>query len=104
GIVYRTDARYAGHEVRVIEIPAELNVLAEYPIATVTRAPNAELARAWVTLVTSPAGQAALRDAGFGGSRKESPRPGPFLKTRSQTRSLRRSSHVDLTCTLGVLS
>src|SRR5262249_44865353 len=40
GIVYRTDARCAGGKVRVIEIPAELNIVAEYPIATVTRAPN----------------------------------------------------------------
>ena len=69
-IVYRTDARSAGDKVRVIEIPAELNVLAEYPIATVARAPNADLARAWVTLVTGPTGQAALEDAGFGAHSK----------------------------------
>ena len=66
GIVYRTDVRSAGDKVRVIEIPPELNVLAEYPIATVARAPNAELARAWVGLLTGPAGQAALERAGFG--------------------------------------
>jgi molybdate transport system substrate-binding protein len=66
GIVYRTDARSAGDEVQTIEIPAEINVVAEYPIATVARAPNAELARAWVGLVTGPAGQAALERAGFG--------------------------------------
>jgi len=70
GIVYRTDARSAGNKVRVIEIPAELNVLADYPIATVARAPNADLARAWVTLVTGPTGQAALEDAGFGAHSK----------------------------------
>jgi molybdate transport system substrate-binding protein len=68
GIVYRSDARCAGGKVRVIEIPAELNVVAEYPIATVIRAPNAELAREWVSLVTGPAGQAALKHAGFGAS------------------------------------
>jgi molybdate transport system substrate-binding protein len=66
GIVYRTDARSAGDAVRVVEIPAEFNVVAEYPIATVTRAPNADLARAWVGLVTGPAGQTALERAGFG--------------------------------------
>ena len=66
GIVYRTDARSAGDKVRVVEIPAELNVIAEYAIATVARAPNAQLARAWVTLVTGPTGQAALEGAGFG--------------------------------------
>jgi len=70
GIVYRTDARSAGDKVRVVEIPAELNVLADYPIATVTKAPHADLARAWVALVTGPTGQAALKDAGFGGASK----------------------------------
>lgn len=65
GIVYRTDARSGGDKVRVVEIPAELNVVAEYTIATVARAPHPELARAWVTLVTGPAGQAALEGAGF---------------------------------------
>jgi molybdenum ABC transporter, periplasmic molybdate-binding protein len=67
GIVYRTDARSAGDKVRMVEIPAELNVLAEYPIATVTRAPQPALARDWVALVTGPAGQATLKAAGFGG-------------------------------------
>ena len=70
GIVYRTDARSAGDKVKVVEIPSELNVLAEYPIATVTKAPHPDLARAWVTLVTGPAGQAALKDAGFGPASK----------------------------------
>lgn len=66
GIVYRSDARSAGARVRVVEIPAEVNVLAEYPIAAVTRAPNRELARQWVALVTGPEGQAVLARAGFG--------------------------------------
>ncbi|HZJ53429.1 MAG TPA: molybdate ABC transporter substrate-binding protein [Myxococcaceae bacterium] len=66
GIVYRTDARSAGDKVRTLEIPADLNVVAEYPIATVARAPRHELARAWVAMVTGPTGQAALGDAGFG--------------------------------------
>ena len=69
-IVYRTDARSAGDKVRIIEIPTELNVVAEYPIAILTRAPNPALARAWVALVTGPHGQAALRDAGFGSAGK----------------------------------
>ncbi|HET9036726.1 MAG TPA: molybdate ABC transporter substrate-binding protein [Myxococcaceae bacterium] len=66
GIVYRTDARSAAGKVRIVEIPVELNVLAEYPIAAVARAPHASLARAWVALVTGPIGQAALEDGGFG--------------------------------------
>ena len=66
GIVYRTDARTAGGRVRVVEIPAEFNVVAEYPIATVAKAPHPDLAKDWMTLVTGPAGQAALEAAGFG--------------------------------------
>ena len=64
GIVYRTDARSAGDNVRVVEIPAEFNVVADYVIAIVAGAPP-ELARAWVTLLTGPAGQTALEGAGF---------------------------------------
>jgi len=66
GIVYRTDARSAGDKIRIVEIPPELNVIAVYPIAIVSRAPSAGLARAWVELVTGPTGQAALEAAGFG--------------------------------------
>lgn len=66
GIVYRTDARSAGDRVRTVEIPPELNVLAEYPLAVVARTPHPELARAWQALVTGAEGQAALGRAGFG--------------------------------------
>jgi len=38
---------------------------AEYPIAVVKSAPHGELARRWIKLVKSPAGAAALREAGF---------------------------------------
>jgi molybdate transport system substrate-binding protein len=70
GIVYRTDARSAGERVRVVEIPPELNVIAEYPIAPVTRSRQQELARQWIALVTGPEGQAVLGRAGFGGPSK----------------------------------
>jgi len=66
GVVYRTDARSAGDKVRVVEIPREVNVLADYPIATVAGALQPELARAWVALVRGSVGQAALAQAGFG--------------------------------------
>jgi molybdate transport system substrate-binding protein len=66
GIVYRTDARSAGEKVQVISIPPELNVVAEYPMATTTKPPAPELARAWVEMVTSPGGQQILGDHGFG--------------------------------------
>lgn len=65
GFVYRTDAQTAADGVTVLPIPAEVNVVADYPIAVVPRAPHPGLARAWVDAVLSTDGQRALRDAGF---------------------------------------
>jgi len=65
GIVYRTDAQAALDRVVVVAIPAEINVLADYPIAVVTGAPHPGLAREWVAFVLSASGQGALRGAGF---------------------------------------
>jgi molybdate transport system substrate-binding protein len=67
GVVYRTDALSptAKGKLAVVEIPRDLNVTAAYPIAVLKAAPHPELARAFVDLVRSPAGAAALREAGF---------------------------------------
>jgi|SRR5437762_4801003 len=65
GFVYRSDANAAAGKVAVVAIPAETNVVAAYPIAAVKAAPHPDLARRWIELVTSPAGAAALREAGF---------------------------------------
>jgi molybdate transport system substrate-binding protein len=65
GVVYRSDAITAKDKVRVLPIPPELNVTARYPIAALKKAPSPGLARQWIALVTSAAGAAALRDAGF---------------------------------------
>ncbi len=65
GIVYRTDARVAGAAVAVIDVPADVNVVAEYALAVVTGAEHPELSRAWVRLLLSAEGRRALRDAGF---------------------------------------
>jgi molybdate transport system substrate-binding protein len=65
GVVYRSDALVAGAKVQVLTIPPALNVTAEYPIAALKKAPHPELARQWIELVKSPAGVAALREAGF---------------------------------------
>ena len=65
GIVYRSDAIAAKGKVTVVEIPAELNVTASYPIAALRAAPSPALARAFIDLVRSPAGATALREAGF---------------------------------------
>ncbi len=65
GIVYRTDAATAKERVKAIAIPGAVNVVASYPIAIATRAPNRELAAAWVALVRGEEGQSVLRAAGF---------------------------------------
>jgi molybdate transport system substrate-binding protein len=48
GIVYKTDALTMPDKVQVIEIPSAINVVAEYPIATLKTAPHADLARDFV--------------------------------------------------------
>jgi molybdate transport system substrate-binding protein len=65
GVVYRSDAIAARGKVEILAIPAELNVIAEYPIATLKAAPRPDLARRWIDLVKSAEGTAALREAGF---------------------------------------
>lgn len=65
GFVYRTDAWPARGELAVVELPPEVDVRAEYPIAITADAPHLSLARAWVELVLGEVGQRALADAGF---------------------------------------
>jgi molybdate transport system substrate-binding protein len=65
GVVYRSDAIAAGGKVALVAIPPELNITAEYPIAALKAAPQPDLARRFIDLVKSPAGAAALREAGF---------------------------------------
>jgi molybdate transport system substrate-binding protein len=65
GIVYRSDAVAAADKVLVVQIPRDLEVVAEYPIAATRSAANPELARRFIELARSPAGVAALRGAGF---------------------------------------
>src|SRR5262245_35060432 len=64
-IVYRTDAIAGKDKVEVIEIPAKVNVIAEYPVAVLTKAPQAALARAFVDLLLSADGQKRFATAGF---------------------------------------
>jgi molybdate transport system substrate-binding protein len=64
GIVYVSDA-VAVPELQRIEIPADVNVIAEYPIAPLVKSANAELANEFIAFVLSPAGQAALKKWGF---------------------------------------
>lgn len=64
GIVYTSDA-VAAPDLPTIEIPSELNVVAKYPIAVLSKSPNADLAAEFVTYVLSPDGQATLKKWGF---------------------------------------
>jgi len=65
GIVYRTDALASKDKVEIIEIPAKVNVIAEYPVAVLSKAPQAAAARAFVDLLLSADGQKRLAAAGF---------------------------------------
>jgi len=64
-IVYRTDALAAHEAVETISIPADLNIVAEYPIAALREAPQPALARVFLELVLSQAGRALLGRYGF---------------------------------------
>jgi molybdate transport system substrate-binding protein len=63
-IVYVSDA-VAAPELLRIEIPADVNVLAEYPIASLAESTNSELANQFIAYVLSPTGQATLAKWGF---------------------------------------
>jgi molybdate transport system substrate-binding protein len=52
-------------QVRVIQIPENLNIIATYPIAALKDAESPGLAREWVDLVVSEEGQRVLEKWGF---------------------------------------
>jgi molybdate transport system substrate-binding protein len=64
GIVYASDA-IAAPDLKTIEIPAPLNVIARYPIAVLAHAPNRPLAQGFTAFVLSADGQAILHKWGF---------------------------------------
>ncbi len=66
GFVYATDAKAAGDDVVVITLPAEAQAEVLYPIAIVADAKDPDAAQAFVDLVLSDEGRAALEAAGFG--------------------------------------
>jgi len=65
GMVYKTDVQAAGTKVKGIEIPADQNASTSYPIAALSKAPNAAGASAFVDYVLSPDGEKVLEQAGF---------------------------------------
>ena len=64
GIVYISDS-IAAPELKSIEIPADLNIIAKYPIAPLTKSENADLAAKFIEYVLSAEGQAVLAKWGF---------------------------------------
>ena len=65
GIVYVTDVDAAQGKIDGVEIPADQNVVATYPIATLKDSAHPEEAQAFVDLVLSAAGQKVLAGHGF---------------------------------------
>ena len=63
-IVYRTDA-VASDRVRIVDIPAEINVRAKYPIGTVASSTHAKEATSFIAYVRSPDGRTTLQQHGF---------------------------------------
>jgi molybdate transport system substrate-binding protein len=64
GIVYVSDS-IAAPTLKTIEIPANLNVVAKYPIAPLLKSANPDLAAQFVAEVLSADGQATLKKWGF---------------------------------------
>jgi molybdate transport system substrate-binding protein len=65
GFVYQSDIIGAGSDLTVIGIPDEFNVMATYPVATLTAARNAQDAAAFVAFLVSADGQQILQRFGF---------------------------------------
>ena len=57
GVVYVSDVFAAGDDAEGVDIPADINVVAEYPIAGVTEAANPDGAAAFIDYVLSDEGQ-----------------------------------------------
>ena len=66
GIVYVTDVTAAGDDAAMVEIPSDINVLAEYPIATVKESASPEVGEAFIDFLTESEGQAIMAEYGFG--------------------------------------
>jgi molybdenum ABC transporter molybdate-binding protein len=66
GIVYVTDITAdAAPKIGKLDIPDALNTVATYPIAPISDSKNADLAKAFVSLVLSSDGQAVMSKYGF---------------------------------------
>jgi molybdate transport system substrate-binding protein len=68
GLVYVTDALAAGDAVTTVRFAQAAEVVNTYPVAVLKNAPEPDLARKFVDLVTGEAGRRILDQAGFGES------------------------------------
>lgn len=66
GIVYVTDVMAAGDKAAGVDIPADINVIAKYPIAIVKASTHADVDQAFIDFLTGSDGQAILAKYGFG--------------------------------------
>lgn len=66
GIVYVTDARSAGDKVSTVAFPEASSAVNVYQIAVLRDSRDSAQAHRFIDFVTGPAGQEALRKAGFG--------------------------------------
>lgn len=66
GVVFVTDVAAAAGRVRGVALPEAADIPVQYPTAALTTAPQPDLAREWVALVTGEQGRAVLTQAGFG--------------------------------------
>jgi molybdate transport system substrate-binding protein len=67
GMVYATDVQAAADKAAGVEIPKDINVVANYPIVTVKQSTNQATAQAFIDFVLSDAGQQILAKYGFTG-------------------------------------
>jgi molybdate transport system substrate-binding protein len=65
GIVYVTDGKAASSSSETIDIPDDINVIANYPIARLKQTGHADVANAFIAFVLSPQGQNILLKYGF---------------------------------------
>jgi molybdate transport system substrate-binding protein len=55
----------AAPDLKKIDLPAENNVVAQYPLAALTQSRNPELSQAFIAYILSTDGQAVLQKWGF---------------------------------------
>ena len=66
GIVYVTDVKAAGDKAVGVDIPADANMKATYPIASIKGSTHADINAAFIAFLTGADGQAILAKYGFG--------------------------------------